>query len=213
MESRINLAGITPGSIVQFVNCDIIHAMKSEYSEDTPPPLESPNPDTGKSEAPEERLERVEAALKLLLEHMQTSSRGSEILEAQHTSNLLASIAFGFSSIALIAMWSIDLASEDIDVELLRFTIGMSFLLLASVIYLTSTTLLRQAVNRAILEKDPSRLIIWQQGPWQRFLKPSYWTQMKQISINFYHYQIARCAALITYIVGGAFLIWAVFAL
>ena len=213
MESRINNVVLTPGSIATIGNCDIIHAMENEYSENTPSQPEGHVPDTEKPEAPGERLERVEAALKLVLEHMQTSTRGSEMLESQHTRSLLSSIAFGFSAISLIAMWSVDLASEEIDVELLRFTIGMSFLLLASVVDLTSARLLNKAVNRAILEKDPSSLVIWEEGSWQRFFQIGYWIQLKQKSIDFYHYQLARCVALVVYIVAGVFLIWAVFAL
>ena len=187
--------------------------MKNEEPDSIPSSEENPLPLGQKPEAPEERLERVEAALKLLLEHMHTSTRGSEILESNHARSLLSSIAFGFSAIALIAMWSIDLASEDIEVELVRFTIGMSFLLLASVIDLTSTSLLRQAVNKAILGKDSSSLVLWQESSWYRFFHPSYWTQMKQKSTDFYHHQITQCVALITYILAGGLLIWAVFAL
>ncbi len=190
--------------------------MKTPHSNDNP--IQSSdseerlitNPQINNSE---ERLERVEAALKLLLEHMQTSTRGSDILESYHSRNILSSIAFGFSAIALIAMWSIDLASEDVNVELLRFTIGMSFLLLASVVDLASASLLRRAVTRAVVEKEPSSLVIWQESSWYRFLRLSYWYKLRQQSKDFYHHQLAHCASLVIYIVAGIFLILAVFAL
>ncbi len=168
-------------------------------------PLEAPD----ETEVPQERLERVEAALRLLLEHMQTSTRGSEILEDEHSHSLLASIAFGFSAIALIAMWTIDLASEDVDIDILRITIGMALILFASTVYLLAASLLRKAVNRAILEKDPSRLDICQ-SPWHHLFKKDYWATIKQSSSDFYNYQIARCVALVIYIIAGIFLIWAV---
>ncbi len=170
-------------------------------------------PQNSEAKDSEERLERIEAALKLLLEHMRTSTRGSEILEGHYTRSLLSSIAFGFSAISLIAMWSIDLASDEVNVELLRFTIGMSFLLLASVVDLASVSLLRKVVNRAVLEKDPSVIVIWQERSLHRFFRLSYWTQIKRESPDFYHHQLAHCAALVIYIVAGVFLIWAVFAL
>ncbi|MDY6912525.1 MAG: hypothetical protein SVM79_09230, partial [Chloroflexota bacterium] len=120
--------------------------MKDEFTgngtEDELTPAENRTPnspdervvnDDGGSRIATERLERVEAALELLLDHLETSTRGTEILEAEHSRSLLSSIALGFSAIALIALWSIDLARDDIDIDLIRFTIGMSFLLLASV--------------------------------------------------------------------------------
>ena len=66
---------------------------------------DSAQPVTGDPKATADRLERVEAALGLLSTHLQTSTKGSELLEAEHSRSLLSSIAFGFSAIALIAMW------------------------------------------------------------------------------------------------------------
>lgn len=182
----------------------------------TPPTERQQNPPAGESRKAEgnpdaDRLERVEAALALLADHLQTSTKGSEILEAEHSRSLLSSIALGFSAIALIAIWSIDLARDDVDVDLVRFTIGMSLLLLASAVDLLSASLLRKAVHRAILEKEPSQLVLWHgQGHWNRFLKSSYWATIKDQSPEFYRHQLMRHSALAIYILAGVFLIWAV---
>lgn len=163
-----------------------------------------------KPESPQERLERVEAALGLVLDHMKTATKGSEILEAEHTRNLLSSIALGLSSVALLALWSIALAREDIELNLMRFTVGMALLLLASVTDLASAPLLRRAVSRAILEKDPSRLVL-SRRTWKSWFEGGYWAQIRRESRDFYHHQLARSAGLVVYIVSGGFLIWAVF--
>jgi len=165
-----------------------------------------------KAESPQERLERVEAALGLVLEHMKTSIKGSEVLEAEHTRTILSSIALGLSSVSLLALWSIALAREDIELNLMRFTVGMALLLLAAVTDLASAPLLRRAVNRAILEKDPSRLVLSRHS-WRSWFDRDFWVRSRQESRDFYHHQLARFAALIVYIVAGVFLIWAVFTL
>lgn len=166
----------------------------------------------GETEPPREKLERVEAALSLLLDHMQTSTRGSEILEAEHSRNLLSSIALGLSAVALLALWSIALAREDIELNLMRFTIGMALLLLAAVTDLASSPLLRRAINRAVLEKDPSSVVLTRRS-WRSWFHGEYWRSIKVQSPDFYHHQLARFTALIVYIVAGGFLIWAVFTL
>ncbi|MDY6911624.1 MAG: hypothetical protein SVM79_04625, partial [Chloroflexota bacterium] len=139
-------------------------------------------------------------------------TRGTEILEAEHSRSLLSSIALGFSAIALIALWSIDLARDDIDIDLIRFTIGMSLLLLASVVDLFSSSLLRRAVHQSVLEKEPSSLSSWQ-GQWYRFFSPGYWATIKRETPKFYRYQSVRSLAFAIYLLAGAFLIWAVFTL
>ncbi|MBT4510614.1 MAG: hypothetical protein HOC20_00195 [Chloroflexi bacterium] len=167
---------------------------------------DSAQPVTGDPKATADRLERVEAALGLLSTHLQTSTKGSELLEAEHSRSLLSSIAFGFSAIALIAMWAVDLAIEDDDVEIVGFTIGMSLLLLAAVIDLYSASLLRNAVHRAILEKEPSRLVLIQQN-WKRVFQLDYWKTIRDKAPEFYRYQIMRTTALSVYIAAGIALI------
>lgn len=156
-----------------------------------------------------DRLERVEAALGLLTDHMQTSTKGSEILEAEHSRSMLASLAFGFSAISLIAMWSVDLAIEDDDVELMKFTIGMALLLFAAVVDLFSASLLRTAVHKAILEKEPSDLVIWKAAR-QRIFQINYWSTLKKESPEFYRHRIMRAISMASYIAAGIVLIWAV---
>ena len=159
-----------------------------------------------------ERLERVEAALGLVLDHLQTVTKGTEIIDAEHTRSLLSSIALGISAVALIALWSIAISLPDIAADILRFSIGMSLLFLAAVVDLASVPFLRKAINRATLEKDPSRLLLGQDS-WYRVFSLNYWKEIKKDSSDFYHYQLVRCFALLFYLLAGAFLIWAVFSL
>ena len=199
--------------------------MEDEFTENskgiTPPSAESRASDTENDKAPDtpgesqevpERLERVEAALRLVLDHLQTVTKGTEILEAEHSRSILSSIALGISAVALLALWSIAILYPDIATDILRFSIGMSLLFLAAVVDLASAPLLRKAVNRAVLEKDPSRLILGQ-GYWYRFLLFGYWARIKSESPNFFSYQVVRCSAFVIYLVAGAFLIWAMIAL
>lgn len=164
---------------------------------------------SGRKEETAERLERVESALKLVLDHLETMRRGSETIEAQHSRTLLSSIAFGISAISIIALWSIAVLNDDRFTEILRFSLGMSLVFLASALDLASTPILRRAVHRAISEKDPSFLILGK-GPWYRFFLPSYWNSLKEEANSFFHYQILRCTAFTLYIVALGLLIWAI---
>lgn len=166
-------------------------------------------PEGQKTQDAADRLERVEAALGLLTDHMQTSAKGSEILEAEHSRSMLASLAFGFSAISLIAMWSIDLVIEDDDVDLMKFTIGMALLLFAAVVDLFSASLLRTAVHNAILEKEPSDLVIWRAAR-QRVFQIDYWATLKKESPEFYRHRIMRVISMASYIAAGIVLVWAV---
>ena len=107
---------ITVVCIVSIDSYGIIHQMKNDSAgndERSTTPSDRTQPVAGDPKGTADRLERVEAALGLLADHLQTSTKGSEILESEHSRSLLSSIAFGFSAIALIAMWSVDLAIED----------------------------------------------------------------------------------------------------
>ena len=72
------------------------------------------------------RLERVEAALGMVLDHLQTVTKGSEILDAARTRNMLSSIALGISAVALIAFASIASTRPEISIDISRFSIGMA---------------------------------------------------------------------------------------
>jgi len=163
---------------------------------------------TGDPQEVPERLERVEAALGLVLDHLQSMTEGTQILEVEHSRSMLSSIALGISAVALIALWSIATLYPDIATGILRFTIGMSVMFLAAVVDLASASILRRAVGRAMLDKDPSRLVLGQ-GPWYRPLMPGYWSRIKREVPDFFHHQLARYSALAIYLVALAFLIWA----
>jgi len=174
----------------------------------TNPSVEAATPSSRK-EKTTDRLERVESALKLVLDHLETLRKGSETLEAHQSRTLLSSIALGISSVSIIALWSIAILYPDRFTEILRFSIGMSLVFLASAIDLGSTPLLRRAVSRAISENDQSRLVLGQ-GSWHRFFVPSYWAMMKKTSSPFFYHQILRCTAFVVYVVALALLIWAI---
>ena len=157
-----------------------------------------------------ERLERVEAALGLLLDHLQTVTKGTEILEASRTRNMFSSIALGFSAIALIVFGGITASDPDISVDVSRFSLGMALLFMASVLDLSSGMILQKAINGAVVRRDPTPLADWQ-GPWQRFFRIGYWLKIKRQSSSVFYYQLIRAAAFVCYILAGAFLIWAIF--
>jgi hypothetical protein len=161
----------------------------------------------GPQEIPE-RLVRVEAALGLVLDHLQALTEGTQILESQHSRSMLASIALGFSAVALLALWSLATVHVDHAIGILRFTIGMSLMFMAAMVDLASASLLRKAVGRAMLDKDPSHLVL-RQGPWHRALTPGYWATLRRKVPGFFNYQIARCSALLIYLIALGFLIWA----
>ncbi len=196
-------------NITVFDICDIIHAMKNEHPEHEKKASDSHLDSSilsGEMEPQQERLERVEAALRLLLDHTRTSTKASEVLESNHSRDLLSSIAFGFSAVALIAMWTIDLAVEDSDIKIIEITVALSLFLLASAVDLLSGSLLRKAVQKAIVEKEPSRLVIWQ-GSWHRLFKISYWRMIRLESDDFYYQQITRCASFTLYLLAGAVIV------
>ena len=166
----------------------------------------------GNSQEVPDRLERVEAALELVLGHLQTVTKGTEILEGSRTRNMLSSIALGISAVALVAFGSIAVSRPDISVDISRFSIGMALLFLASVIDLTSGMLLQKAISGAVLRKDPSMTANWQ-GAWHRFFRFNHWARLRKESNGAFAYQAARCTAFIVYVISGAFLIWAVFSL
>ena len=159
-----------------------------------------------------ERLERVEAALGMVLDHLQTVTKGSEILDAARTRNMLSSIALGISAVALIAFASIASTRPEISIDISRFSIGMAMLFLAAVLDLASGMLLQRAINGAIFRKDPTLLNNWQ-GPWHRFLRLNYWTRLKKTSIAAFYYQAVRGSAFAVYLMSGILMIWAVFSL
>jgi len=111
--------------------------------------------------------------------------------------------------VSLIALWSIATIYPDIATGIVRFTIGMSLIFLAAVVDLTSASLLRRTVGRAMLAKDPSRLVLGR-GPWYRPFLPGYWARIKREVPDFFHHQLLRYSALAMYLVALAFLIWAV---
>ena len=98
------------------------------------------------------------------------------------------------------------MAIEDSDVELVGFTIGMALLLLASVVDLYAASLLRNAVHRAILEKEPSRLVLIQQS-WKSIFQLNYWKAIREKAPEFYRYQMMRTTALSIYIAAGIALV------
>ncbi|MDD5093221.1 MAG: hypothetical protein PHV74_02435 [Dehalococcoidia bacterium] len=158
-----------------------------------------------------ERLERVEAALGLVLDHLQTVTKGTEILESIRIRNMLSSIALGFSAIALIIVGSISASdSEVFSVDVSRFAIGMALLFLAAVLDITSGMLLHRTISGALVKKDPTPMIDWQ-GPWHRFFRPSHWINLKKESAAVFYYQAMRCSAFTVYLLAGVFLIWAMF--
>lgn len=157
-----------------------------------------------------ERLERVEAALGLVMNHLQTVTKGSEILEASRARNMLSSIALGFSSIALIVLGGVEASDIDTSIDISRFSLGMALLFLASVLDLASGMLLHRAISGAVLNKDPKLMASWQ-GTWRRFLQVSYWSELKRESRTIYYCQVVRCSAFVVYLIAGVFLIWALF--
>ncbi|MCL0065482.1 hypothetical protein M1N79_01140 [Dehalococcoidia bacterium] len=178
-------------------------------AEDTSPPVESQVSNTGQEpQQLAERLGRMEAALELVLDHLQSQTEGTQILETQHSHSMLSSIALGFSAVALIALFTIATIYPDFATGILRFTIGMAVMFLAAVVDLTSASLLRRAVVRAMLAKDPSRLVFGR-GHWYRPLMPGYWSRIKREVPDFFHHQLARYSALVIYVIALAFLIWA----
>ncbi|MCL0076743.1 hypothetical protein M1O12_01775 [Dehalococcoidia bacterium] len=187
--------------------------MKDEFTEsaaeNTSPPVESQLFGIGQEpQQVAERLGRMEAALELVLDHLQSQTEGTQILEIEHSHSMLSSIALGISAVSLIALWSIATIYPDIATGILRFTIGMSLIFLAAVVDLASASILRRAVGRAMLAKDPSRLVFGR-GPWYRPFLPGYWARIKREVPDFFHHQIARYSALAIYLVALAFLIWA----
>lgn len=155
-----------------------------------------------------ERIQRVEASLKLVLDHLQTMTRGGEILEMEYSRSVLSSIALGISAVSIIALWSISLLAPERAADIVRFTIGMSFLFLASVVDLAAAPLLRRAINRAIAEQDQSLLDV-RKGGWYRWFFPRYWSTLKRTSNVIFYHEIVRRSAFALYIVALGFLIWA----
>ncbi len=194
--------------------------MKDEFTEsateNTSGPVDTQVSDTGQQprqgagnpQEVTERLGRVEAALGMVLDHLQALTEGTQILEVEHSRSMLSSIALGFSAVALIALWSIAIIYPDIATGMIRFNIGMALIFLAAVVDLASASILRRAVGKAMLNKDPSRLVLGQ-GPWYRPLLPGYWARIRREVPDFFHHQIARYSALLIYLIALAFLIWA----
>ena len=156
-----------------------------------------------------ERLERMEAALDLMLNHLQSQTEGSQMLEAEHSHSMLSSIAIGISAVALIALFTLAAIHYEHAAGIIRFTIGMSLMFLAAVVDLASASLLRRAVSRAVLVKDPSRLIFVGRGPWYRPLMPRYWSTIKREAPDFFHHQLVRYSSFLIYVIALSFLIWA----
>ncbi|MFP3975018.1 MAG: hypothetical protein ACLFVK_02210 [Dehalococcoidia bacterium] len=155
-----------------------------------------------------ERVQRVEASLKLVLDHLQTMTRGGEILEIEYSRSVLSSIALGISAVSIIALWSISVLAPERAIDILRFTLGMSLLFLASVVDLAAAPLLRRAINRAIAEQNPSLLTV-RKGGWYRWLFPKYWATLKKTSNVIFYHEIVRRSAFVLYVVALGFLIWA----
>lgn len=154
------------------------------------------------------RLERIEAALKLVSQHLHATTRTAQVLGGQQVRATLAAVVLGISATSILALWSITALFPALLINLLRLSLGMSLLLLASVIDLWSGTFLRKAANIAILEQDPSRIGA-QPGPFRRFFHRSYWANMRQKSSDLFHYHMVRYSSLALYIAGVALLIWA----
>jgi len=155
-----------------------------------------------------ERLGRMEAALNLVLDHLQSQTEGTQMLESQHSHSMLSSIALGFSAVALIALFTIATIYPVFATGVLRFAVGMAVMFLAAVFDLISASLLRRAVTRAMMAKDPSRLV-FERGQWFHLFTPSYWARLRREVPDFYHHQVARYLSLAIYITALAFLIWA----
>jgi hypothetical protein len=164
------------------------------------------------TEPPSPSLERIEAAVRLVANHLQVTSRAAQVLEAEQPRITLTAVALGISATSVLALISLSVILPRLSTDLLGLALAMSLIFLGSVLDLSAGASLRKAVNRAIQGRDPSDIAL-ERGPWFRLLQAEYWTKVRQMSPDLFFYYIVRASTLVIYAIAVSYMLWAVISL
>lgn len=176
------------------------------------PSREQESPAPVETQTPSERLERIEAAVKLVADHLQATSIGAQIIETEQTRRVLIAVALGISATSILALLSLAAIFPAVSSHLLGLALAMSLILLGSVLDLSAGNFVRTAINKAIQDRDFSGVALLS-NPGFRLLRPRYWAKLRQASPDLFFHQLARYSALIIYIVAILYILWVVISL
>lgn len=158
------------------------------------------------------RLDRTEAALRLVVGHLQAATRGNEIMSAEQTRIVLPAVGLGVSATAIIALWSIASGSPELAGRVLRFSLAMSLLFLASAVDVSSAAFLRRAVSKAVQQQEPDHPAL-HRDPWHRALRPGTWASARAASPDLLAHRVLRGAALVVYVLALLLTLWGLLSL
>lgn len=164
------------------------------------------------AETPPESLERIEAALKLVVDHLNVSARAAQVLEPEQARIVLAAVALGISATSVLALLSLAAILPAVAPSLLGVAMAMALIFLGSVLDLSSATSLRKAVNKAVQERQSSGLAL-ERGSWWRLFQAGYRAELRRISSDLLFYRWVRLATVVIYIIGVVYMIWSVLTL
>ncbi len=156
------------------------------------------------------RLARMEAALRLVVDHIHTTSRAAELIQAEQTRTVLTAMSLGISATSILALLSLSAVFPDRSTGLLGLTQAMSLIFLGSALDLSAGGFLRKAVTRALQTQDGSDVTL-QGGPWYQVLRRSFWGPVRRSSSDLFYFWLTRSGAVVVYVIGLVYTLTAVF--
>lgn len=165
---------------------------------------------SGDAEDTSGRLARMEAALRLVVDHIHTTSRAAELIQAEQTRTVLTAMGLGISATSILALLSLSAVFPDRSAGLLGLSQAMSLLFLGSALDLSAGGFLRKAVTRAMQRQDGSDVVL-QGGPWYQVLQSGFWGSVRRSSTDLFFFWLTRSGAAIVYVIGLVYMLAAVF--
>lgn len=163
-------------------------------------------------QAPEEiatpsgRLERIEAAVKLIADDLQTTSTAAQVIEAEQARRLLTAVALGISATSVLALLSLAAIFPVLSADLLGLALAMSLIFLGSVLDLLAWSFFRTAINIAIQNRDFSDIAL-RSGPGFHLFQPRYWAKLRRTSPDLFFHHVVRYSSIAIYIIGILYII------